>query len=83
MGEALGATGAGVAGFDEGDAVGAGGFGDGAAEARVVGAGEGSRVGDALIATEMGATVGMVTGAAGSCVDDAGSKMFCVGCGTG
>lgn len=42
VGDALGATGAGVAGFEVGAAVGAGGFGDGAALARAVGAGDGS-----------------------------------------
>ncbi len=42
VGEALGATGAGVAGLAVGAAVGAGGFGEGAAVARAVGAGDGS-----------------------------------------
>jgi hypothetical protein len=83
VGEALGATGAGVAGFAVGAAVGAGGLGEGAALARAVGAGDGCWVGGALTATAIGATVGIVTGAAGSAVAGAGSKTFCVGCGAG
>lgn len=66
VGAALGTTGPGVAGFALGDAVGAGGLGEGRALGAEVGAGDGAAVASGLIATATGATVGTVTGAAGS-----------------
>src|SRR5581483_7951640 len=82
VGDALGTAGAGV-GRVVARATGCGGLGDGRADGAVVGAGDGVAVGGALIATETGATVGMLSGAAGISLRGCVSKMFCVGCGFG
>jgi hypothetical protein len=49
-----------------GRTTGAGGLGDGRADETLVGTGEGAAVGGVFTATARGATVGTLTGAAGS-----------------
>jgi hypothetical protein len=66
LGAALGCTGAGVAALALGAAVGAGGLGEGRRLGAAVGAGEGRAVASGLIETASGATVGTLSGAAGT-----------------
>jgi len=83
VGDARGRAGAGVIARAVGRTVGAGGFGDGRAEGADVGTGEGAALGGIFTATEIGAVVGTLTGAAGSSWLGCVSKMFAVGCGFG
>jgi hypothetical protein len=83
LGDAFGITGAGVAGLALGEAVGAGGCGDGCWTGTAEGEGDGAAVGGAFTATATGATVGTLIGAAGTSLDGFVSKMFCVGSGLG
>lgn len=82
VGDALGTAGAGD-GRVVARATGCGGFGDGRADGTLVGAGEGIAVGGGFSATETGATVGMLIGAAGISLWGCVSTTFCVGCGFG
>jgi hypothetical protein len=83
-GDGLGTGGADVAtGLMLGRALGWGGNGVARTTGALDGAGEGTAVGGTFTETATGPTVGIVTGAAGSCAAGCGSTMFCVGCGCG
>lgn len=83
VGEAFGNAGAGVAARALARTSGVAGFEDGRAVGALVGSADGTAVGGGFNATATGPTVGTLIGAAGISFRGLVSKTFCVGCGFG